>query len=183
MEGASHADRDQQFGRINALCKQFEQQQAPAISVDCKKKELLGRFKNQGREWQPKGQETRVNVYDYRSLADGKAIPYGVYDLVHNQGGVLVGIDHETAEFAVESIRRWWKHCGKKLYPAAHELLITADGGGSNGVRNKLWKKARHPLANEEHLTITVAHYPPATVPRGTGRTPLTGGKSGGLKK
>jgi hypothetical protein len=168
MEGASHADRDQQFGHINALCKQFEQKQAPAISVDCKKKELLGRFKNQGREWQPKGQETRVNVYDYRSLADGKAIPYGVYDLVHNQGGVLVGIDHETAEFAVESIRRWWKHCGKKLYPAAHELLITADGGESLGVRNKLWKKALQALANEEQLTITVAHYPPATVPRGT---------------
>jgi transposase len=163
MEGASHADRDQQFGHINALCKQFEQKQAPAISVDCKKKELLGRFKNQGREWQPKGQETQVNVYDYRSLADGKAIPYGVYDLVHNQGFVNVGIDHETAEFAVESIRRWWKHCGKKLYPAAHELLITADGGGSNGVRNKLWKKALQTLANEEQLTITVAHYPPAT--------------------
>jgi hypothetical protein len=163
MEGASHADRDQQFGHINALCKQFEQKQAPAISVDCKKKELLGRFKNQGREWQPKGQETQVNVYDYRSLADGKAIPYGVYDLVHNQGFVNVGIDHETAEFAVESIRRWWKHCGKKLYPAAHELLITADGGGSNGVRNKLWKRALQTLANEEQLTITVAHYPPAT--------------------
>src|SRR5947208_6274872 len=163
LEGASHADRDQQFGHITTLCKPFEQKQAPAISVDCKKKELLGTFKNQGREWQPKGQETRVNVYDYRSLADGKAIPYGVYDLVHNQGFVNVGIDHETAEFAVESIRRWWKCCGKGLYPQARELLITADGGGSNGVRNKLWKKALQTLANEEQLTITVAHYPPAT--------------------
>ncbi len=163
MEGTSHADRDQQFGHITALCKQFEQKHAPAISVDCKKKELLGMFKNQGHEWQPKGHETRVNVYDYRSLANGKAIPYGIYDLVHNQGFVNVGIDHETAEFAVESIRRWWKHCGKKLYPQAHELLITADGGGSNGVRNKLWKKALQTLANEEQLTITVAHYPPAT--------------------
>ncbi len=163
LEGASHADRDQQFGHITTLCKQFEQKQAPAISVDCKKKELLGTFKNQGREWQPKGQETRVNVYDYRSLADGKAIPYGVYDLVHNQGFVNVGIDHETAEFAVESIRRWWKSCGTRLYPEAHELLITADGGGSNGVRNKLWKKSLQMLANEEQLTITVAHYPPAT--------------------
>ncbi len=163
LEGASHADRDQQFGHITTLCKQFEQKQAPAISVDCKKKELLGTFKNQGREWQPKGQETRVNVYDYRSLADGKAIPYGVYDLVHNQGFVNVGIDHETAEFAVESIRRWWKACGTRLYPEAHELLITADGGGSNGVRNKLWKKSLQMLANEEQLTITVAHYPPAT--------------------
>ncbi len=148
LEGTSHADRDQQFGHINALCKQFEQKQAPAISVDCKKKELLGTFKNQGREWQPKGHETQVNVYDYRSLADGKAIPYGIYDLVHNQGFVNVGIDHETAEFAVESIRRWWKRCGKQLYPEASELLITADGGGSNGVRNKLWKKALQTLAN-----------------------------------
>ena len=163
IEGDSHADRDQQFEHPNMLCKQFEQKQAPAISVDCKKKELLGTFKNQGREWQPKGQQTRVNVYDYRSLANGKAIPYGVYDLVHNQGFVNVGIDHETAEFAVESIRRWWKHFGKRLYPEAHALLITADGGGSNGVRNKLWKKALQTLANEEHLTITVAHYPPAT--------------------
>jgi transposase len=163
MEGTSHADRDQQFGHINALCKQFEQKQAPAISVDCKKKELLGTFKNQGREWQPKGHETQVNVYDYRSLADGKAIPYGVYDLVHKQGFVNVGIDHETAQFAVESIRRWWKRCGKGLYPEASELLITADGGGSNGVRNKLWKKTLQILANEEQLTITVAHYPPAT--------------------
>ncbi len=163
MEGTSHADRDQQFGHINALCKQFEQKQAPAISVDCKKKELLGTFKNQGREWQPKGHETQVNVYDYRSLADGKAIPYGVYDLLHKQGFVNVGIDHETAQFAVESIRRWWKRCGKGLYPEASELLITADGGGSNGVRNKLWKKTLQTLANEEQLTITVAHYPPAT--------------------
>jgi len=163
MEGTSHADRDQQFRHITALCKQFEQKQAPAISVDCKKKELLGTFKNHGREWQPKGHETQVNVYDYRSLADGKAIPYGVYDLVHKQGFVNVGIDHETAQFAVESIRRWWKRCGKGLYPEASELLITADGGGSNGVRNKLWKKTLQTLANEEQLTITVAHYPPAT--------------------
>ncbi len=163
IEGPSHADRDQQFRHINALCKQFEQKQAPAISVDCKKKELLGTFKNQGREWQPKGQEKQVNVYDYRSLANGKAIPYGIYDLLHKQGFVNVGIDHETAEFAVESIRRWWKRCGKELYPQASELLITADGGGSNGVRNKLWKKALQTLANQEQLTITVAHYPPAT--------------------
>src|SRR5258708_4990059 len=127
MEGTSHADRDQQFGHSNALCQQFEQKQAPAISVDCKKKELLGTFKNQGREWQPKGQETQVNVYDYRSLADGKAIPHGVYDLVHKQGFVHVGIDHETAQFAVESIRRWWKRCGKGLYPQASQLPITAD--------------------------------------------------------
>jgi Rhodopirellula transposase DDE domain len=163
LEGTSHADRDQQFGHITALCKQFKQKQAPTISVDCKKKELLGQFKNQGCEWQPHGHETQVNVYDYRWLADGKAIPYGIYDLVHNQGFVNVGIDHETAEFAVENIRRWWKHCGQGLYPQSHELLITADGGGSNGVRNKLWKKTLQTLANQEQLTITVAHYPPAT--------------------
>src|SRR2546429_1578229 len=163
MEGKAHPDRDQQFGHIKMRCQEFEQHHRPIISVDCKKKELLGTFKNQGREWQPKGHETQVNVYDYRSLANGKAIPYGIYDLVHNQAFVNVGIDHETAEFAVESIRRWWKRCGKGLYPQAHELLITADGGGSNGVRNKLWKKALQTLANEEQLTITVAHYPPAT--------------------
>jgi transposase len=131
IEGVSHPDRDEQFGHITTLCTQFEQKQAPAISVDCKKKELLGTFKNQGREWQPKGQQTRVNVYDYRSLADGKAIPYGIYDLVHNQGFLNVGIDHETAEFAVESIRWWWKQAGKRLYPQANALLITADGGES----------------------------------------------------
>src|SRR5258708_30463195 len=134
MEGSSPADRDQQFRHIKGVGEQFEQKQASAISVDCKKKELQGTFKNQGREWQAKGQETRVNVYDYRSLAEGKAIPYGIYDLVHNQGFVNVGIDHETAEFAVESIRRGWKHCGKGLYPQAHELLITAHGGGRKGV-------------------------------------------------
>src|SRR6266404_5290113 len=163
MEGTSHADRDQQFGHITALCKQCEQKQAPAISVDCKKKELLGMFKNQGREWQPKGQETRVNVYDYRSLADGKAIPYGIYDLVQNQGFVNVGIDHETAQFAVESIRRWWKSMGSKLYPTSQELLIVADGGGSNGVRNRLWKQQLQHFATETGLTITVCHLPPAT--------------------
>jgi transposase len=163
IEGKSHPDRDQQFRHINAQCKHFEKKKLPVISVDCKKKELLGMFKNQGREWQPKGEQTQVWVYDYRSLADGKAIPYGVYDLVHNVGFVNVGIDHETAQFAVESIRRWWKEWGRRLYPQAQELLITADGGGSNGVRNRLWKKALQELCNEEGLTIRVAHYPPAT--------------------
>lgn len=161
LEGTSHADRDQQFGHITTLCKQFGQKQVPAISIDCKKKELLRTFKNQGREWQPKGHETHVNVYDHRSLANGKAILYGIYDVVYNQGFVNVGIDHETAEFAVESIRRWWKHCGKRLYPKTHGLLITADGGDRNGVRNKPWKKALQTLANEEQLTIIMAHYPP----------------------
>jgi transposase len=163
LEGNSHEDRDAQFAHIKERCEQFEQKGNPIISVDCKKKELIGTFKNQGREWQAKGEETNVNVYDFLSLASGKAIPYGVYDLVHNRGFVNVGIDHDTAEFAVESIRRWWQTCGKQLYPDKKELLITADGGGSNGVRNRLWKQKLQDLANEEHLTITVAHYPPAT--------------------
>lgn len=133
------------------------------ISVDCKKKELIGNFKNNGKEWQARGQGTTVNVYDYLSIADGKAIPYGIYDLVHNRGFVNVGIDHETAEFAVESIRRWWQHIGSTLYPTSEQLLIMADGGGSNGVRNRLWKQQLQQLANETGLAITVCHLPPAT--------------------
>ncbi len=163
IEGTSHPDRDAQFHHINSTCKAFEQNGNPIISVDCKKKELLGNFKNGGREWQAKGEDTRVNVYDFLSLADGKAVPYGVYDLVHKRGFVNVGIDHDTAEFAVESIKRWWHSTGKALYPDQKELLITADGGGSNGARNRLWKKKLQELANEEQLTITVVHYPPAT--------------------
>ncbi len=163
IEGTSHPDRDAQFAHINATCKAFKQKGHPMISVDCKKKELIGTFKNNGREWQAKGEDTCVNVYDFLSLADGKAVPYGIYDLVHKRGFVNVGIDHDTAEFAVESIRRWWQSSGKVLYPGKKELLITADGGGSNGTRNRLWKKKLQELANEEQLTITVAHYPPAT--------------------
>jgi transposase len=163
IEGKSHADRDAQFAHINGKCQEFEQKGAPIISVDCKKKELLGTFKNNGREWQAKGEQTCVNVYDFLSLADGKALPYGSYDLVHKKGFVNVGIDHETAQFAVESIRRWWLHSGKALYPQQKELLITADGGGSNGVKNRLWKKKLQDLANEEQLSITVVHYPPGT--------------------
>ncbi len=163
IEGASHADRAAQFQHINGTGKAFEAKGQPVISVDCKKKELLGTFKNGGREWQAKGQETSVNVYDYLSIADGKAIPYGIYDLVHNSGFVNVGIDHETAEFAVESIRRWWKSVGSKLYPSSRELLIVADGGGSNGARNRLWKQQLQSLATETGLAITVCHLPPAT--------------------
>jgi hypothetical protein len=133
------------------------------ISVDCKKKELLGNFKNNGREWQAAGEDTVVNVYDFLSLASGKAVPYGIYDLVHTQGCVNVGIDHDTAAFAVESIRCWWQQAGKALYPGKKHVLITADGGGSNGARNRLWKKMLQELANSEQLSITVAHYPPAT--------------------
>jgi transposase len=163
IEGTVHADRDAQFQQINRTGKAFEAAGKPMISVDCKKKELLGNFKNNGREWQAKGQDTTVNVYDYRSIADGKAIPYGIYDLVHNRGFVNVGIDHETAAFAVESIRRWWQNVGKHLYPTSQELLIIADGGGSNGARNRLWKMQLQQLATETGLTITVCHLPPAT--------------------
>src|SRR6266566_5757217 len=163
IEGKSHVDRDGQFAHINHTCHEFEQRGAPIISVDCKKKELLGNFKNNGREWQAKGEDTCVNVYDFASLADGKAVPYGIYDLVEKTGFVNVGIDHETAEFAVESIRRWWQQQGSRLYPDKKELLITPDGGGSNGARNNLWKKKLQEFANEEQLTITVAHYPPGT--------------------
>jgi transposase len=163
IEGPVHPDRDAQFAYLNTTCQEFEEQGAPIISVDGKKKELLGQFKNNGREWRAKEEDTLVNVDDFLSLADGNAIPYGVYDLVHNQGFVNVGIDHETAEFAVESIRRWWHESGKALYPGKQNLLITAEGGGSNGVRNRLWKKKLQDLANAEQVTITVAHYPPAT--------------------
>jgi hypothetical protein len=163
IEGSSHADRDAQFEHIKGVCEQFEAEGDPIISVDCKKKELIGTFKNNGREWQAKGEETPVNVYDYLSLADGKAVPYGVYDLVHNQGFVNVGIDHDTAQFAVESIRRWWQQHGKRLYPQQTKLLITADGGGSNAARSRLWKRELQRFANETGLRISVCHFPPGT--------------------
>lgn len=163
IEGTSHADRDGQFQHVDRTGKAFEAKGKPVISVDCKKKELIGNFKNNGKQWQAKGQETTVNVYDYLSLADGKAVPYGIYDLVHNSGFVNVGIDHETAEFAVESIRRWWQSMGSKLYPTSKELLMVADGGGSNGGRNRLWKQQLQQLANETGLAISVCHLPPAT--------------------
>jgi hypothetical protein len=163
IEGSAHADRNAQFGHIKQVCEQFEAAGDPIISVDCKKKELIGHFKNNGREWQAKGEETTANVYDYLSLSDGKTVPYGVYDLVHKQGFVNVGIDHDTAEFAVESIRRWWNQHGKSLYPEQTNLLITADGGGSNAARSRLWKREMQRLANETGLSITVCHFPPGT--------------------
>lgn len=163
IEGVSHPDRDGQFEHINQTCKAFEEKGNPVISVDCKKKELIGNFKNNGREWQPKGQNSVVNVYDFKNLSDGKAVPYGVYDVLRNAGFVNVGVDHDTASFAVESIRRWWNAVGHKLYPNQTELLITSDGGGSNGVRNRLWKKELQQLSNETNLSITVNHLPPAT--------------------
>jgi hypothetical protein len=162
-EGASSPDRDGQFAHIKEACTRCEEAGQPIISVDCKKKELLGNFKNNGREWQPKGQPVTVNVYDFLSLADGKAIPYGVYDVLRNTGFVNVGQDHDTAAFAVESIRRWWQHHGQGAYPTARELLIVADGGGSNSARSRLWKKELQGLATETGLTLRVCHLPPGT--------------------
>jgi transposase len=163
IEGVSHPDRNEQFLHIKDSCELFEQKGNPIISVDCKKKELIGNFKNGGREWQTKGENTVVNVYDFKNLSDGKAAPYGIYDIVHNTGFVNVGVDHDTASFAVESIRRWWNKVGKGLYSNKKELLITSDGGGSNGVRNRLWKKELQRFATETGLIITVNHLPPAT--------------------
>ena len=163
IEGVSHPDRDGQFQLINTTVKDFLANNDPVISTDTKKKELLGNFKNNGREWVPQGGGKSVNVYDFPSLADGKAVPYGVYDIMHNAGFVNVGTNYDTSAFAVESIRRWWHDHGSKLYAQASRLLITCDGGGSNGSRNRLWKRELQALANETGLTITVRHYPPAT--------------------
>ena len=163
IEGTPHVDRDQQFRHINESCQVFEQEGDPIISVDCKKKELIGNFKNGGREWQAKGTNQTVNVYDFQSMADGKALPYGVYDTVRNLGFVNVGVSHDTASFAVEAIRRWWHQVGADLYQGRTKLLITSDGGGSNGVRCRLWKKELQELADETGLSITVNHLPPAT--------------------
>jgi Rhodopirellula transposase DDE domain len=162
-EGAGAPDRDRQFLHIKAACAQGEQAGTPIISVDCKKKELLGNFKNNGQEWQPTGQPVSVNVYDFLSLADGKAIPYGVYDILQNTGFVNVGQDHDTAAFAVESIRRWWHQHGQDGYPGARELRIIADGGGSNSTHGRLWKRELQRLANETGLIMRVCHHPPGT--------------------
>jgi hypothetical protein len=160
-EGTAHKDRDRQFRYINDLAKAFMKRGEPVLSVDAKKKEQIGEFKNPGRRWRRKGLPPKVNVYDFPSLAQGTAIPYGAYDIQHNNGMVNVGMTHETAEFAVESIRRWWYYLGLKQYPQARELLICADGGGSNGSRNRAWKFYLQRLADELGLAITVCHYPP----------------------
>jgi hypothetical protein len=162
-EGATSPDRDAQFAHIKERCTQCAQEGMPIISVDCKKKELLGNFKNNGKEWRPTGQPVTVNVYDFLSLADGKAIPYGVYDILQNTGFVNVGQDHDTAAFAVESIRRWWQQHGQARYAGAQELLVVADGGGSNSTRGRLWKRELQRLATETGLTVHVSHLPPGT--------------------
>jgi len=163
MEGKSHPDRDAQFKFINNRVIDFQNRFQPVISVDAKKKELIGNFSNKGREYQPKGMPEEVETYDFPSLADGKGIPYGVYDMTSNKGWVSVGTDHDTAQFAVQSIRQWWHQMGAATYPHAKELLITADGGGSNGSRNRLWKLELQKLADEIQLTISVCHFPPGT--------------------
>ena len=162
-EGAAHPDRNAQFEHINTSVRSFHDRSQPAISVDAKKKELIGDFKNAGREWHPCGEPEEVRVHDFLDKALGKAIPYGVYDILNNQGWVSVGIDHDTAQFAVHSIRTWWKKMGRRRFPRARQLLITADGGGSNSHRSRLWKVSLQKLADELGLKLVVCHFPPGT--------------------
>ena len=164
-EGRQHPDRDAQFRYIAEAVTRAQRRGQPAISVDTKKKELVGDFKNAGRTWRRKGEPDRVRVHDFiiRDPGHGKAIPYGVYDLRRDEGWVSVGIDHDTASFAVNAIRRWWQHMGRRVYPRARSLVITADAGGSNGPRVRLWKWELQRLANQTGLTITVCHFPPGT--------------------
>jgi hypothetical protein len=162
-EGKRHPDRDGQFRYINEQVQQFQRICQPVISVDTKKKELVGDFKNAGKEWRPKGEPERVRVHDFLIEKNGKTAPYGVYDITRNAGWVGVGIDHDTASFAVRTIRRWWQVMGRARYPQAKELLITADSGGSNGARVRLWKWELQKFANATGKAITVCHLPPGT--------------------
>jgi hypothetical protein len=165
-EGDSHPDRDAQFAHINTSVSRALAEQQPVISVDTKKKELVGDFKNAGREWRPQGDPEEVRVHDFLIKELGRAVPYGVYYLAANAGWVSVGIDHDTAEFAVQTIRNWWRNVGCKRYPAARHLTITANGGGSNGSRLRLWKRELQKLANELGIAINVHHLPPGTSSR-----------------
>ena len=162
-EGDSHPDRDAQFRYINDQVLRFQRRGQPVVSVDTKKKELVGQYKNVGREWLPKGQPVEVLVHDFPDPKMKKAIPYGVYDVTHNEGWVSLGIDHDTARFAAATIRRWWKKMGKRRYPNAKKLLITADCGGSNSSRTRLWKVALQKLADQLGLRLEVCHFPPGT--------------------
>lgn len=162
-EGSSHPDRDAQFKYIQRRVEEFQSRGQPVVSVDTKKKEHVGDFKNNGKEWRPKDNPERVRVYDFVDKTLGKANPYGVYDTTANVGWVSVGVDHDTAEFAVETLRRWWEKMGLSQYPVATELLVTADGGGSNGTRVRLWKVALQRLADQTGLRISVCHFPPGT--------------------
>lgn len=163
IEGNQHEDRDAQFEHIAARVRAFQRTGQPAISVDTKKKEPLGNMKNQGRTYRPKGKPTKVSTHDFPDKKLGKAVPYGIYDITYNEAGVTVGISHDTAEFAVASIQRWWKRMGQKRYPTARRLLITADSGGSNSPRTRLWRWALQQFANESGLKIELCHYPPGT--------------------
>lgn len=162
-EGKEHPDRDSQFQHISDTVIDFQKCHQPVISVDAKKKELVGNYKNQGQEWQPQKMPVDVNTHDFMDKQLGKVIPYGVYDITENQGWVTVGVDHDTAQFAVASIRQWWYRMGQALYPAAKELMITADCGGSNSYRTKLWKWELQQLANELNITLRICHFPPGT--------------------
>ena len=162
-EGTAHPDRNAQFEHIQKKVQQYFRRKEPVISVDTKKKELVGDFKNAGREWRPKGNPEKVRVHDFRIKELGRATPYGIYDLAQNTGWVSVGMDHDTASFAMETIRRWWYCVGQPNYPQSHRLLITADSGGSNGSRLRLWKYELQRLADETGLRIAVCHFPPGT--------------------
>jgi len=163
LEGTQHPDRDTQFQQINGTVSAAIAAGQPAISIDTKKKELVGEFKNPGREWHPAGRPPRVSTHDFPSMANGKAIPYGVYDIADDSAMVSVGIDHDTAQFSVAAIQAWWQQLGQARYPSATRLVITADCGGSNGNRTRLWKTELQRLANLTGLEITVCHFPPGT--------------------
>jgi hypothetical protein len=162
-EGSHHPDRNAQFEYINKITKLFQKRGQPVISVDTKKKELVGDFKNSGREWQPRAQPEKVRVHDFEDKDLGKVIPYGVYDLSKNEGWVTVGTDHDTSDFAIDTIMSWWKQMGRYAYPDGTDLLILADSGGSNGSRSRLWKIGVQHLANATALDVTVCHFPPGT--------------------
>jgi len=162
-EGDWHPDRDAQFRYIDRMVRTRLRRQEPAVSVDTKKKELIGDFKNNGREWHPRGQPPEVRVHDFMDKTLGKVIPYGVYDMLNDQGWVSVGVDHDTAQFATHSIRSWWRRMGCRCFGRARDLLITADGGGSNGSRCRLWKVCLQQLADELEMGLVVCHFPPGT--------------------
>jgi hypothetical protein len=162
-EGKQHPDRDAQFEHINRQVRAFQGQGQPVVSVDAKKKEQLGDFRNPGREWHRRGHPEEVRAKDFPDKQLGKVVPEGVYDLTHNQGWVSVGIDHDTADFAAESVRRWWREMGQPLYPRATKVLLTADAGGSNGYRSRLWKVALQRLADDLGVRLSVCHFPPGT--------------------
>lgn len=162
-EEGSGVGRDAQFRYINRQVKRYLARGEPVLSVDTKKKERVGNFKNSGQTWRPQGEPLEVNVYDYPHLGVGTAIPYGAYDVHRNEGLVNVGMTHDTAEFAVESVRRWWRLFGQRHYPQAHRMLLCADGGGSNGSRNRAWKYHLQQLSDQAGLEVTVCHYPPGT--------------------